>query len=95
MTAYLIVDVHEVTDPAGMGQYAHAVADVVDRYGGRYLARGPAEVLEGESRTQRLVVLAFETMAQLHAFHEAPDYAPLKALRQRSGETTLLAVEGL
>ena len=57
--------------------------------------RGPAvEVLEGKHDGRRVVVLEFPSMAQLRAFWDSPEYAPLRALRQSASEGDLWAVEG-
>ena len=39
MAAYLVVEITDVSDETGLGQYAEQVAPLVERYGGRYLAR--------------------------------------------------------
>jgi uncharacterized protein (DUF1330 family) len=60
------------------------------------LVRGGApELLEGEGEPRRQVLLEFPTMAQLRAFYDGPDYAPLKALRQRASLGRLVAIEGV
>jgi uncharacterized protein (DUF1330 family) len=95
MAAYLVVEVTGVSDESGLGEYATQVPHLVERYGGRYIARGPAQVIEGEHRPGMLVLLEFPSLEQIQAMYDSEEYAPLKALRQRSSAMNFLAVEGL
>lgn len=94
MVAYLIADL-DVSDPAGMANYRAKVAETVARYGGRFLVRGGAhEVLEGEWRPTRLVVLEFPSMEALKRWYNSPDYRPLIAERKAAAATDVVIVEG-
>jgi uncharacterized protein (DUF1330 family) len=95
MAAYLVVELTGVSDEAGLGEYIEKVPPLVERYGGRYIARGPAHVLEGEHRPDVLVILEFPTLEQMQALYDSAEYAPLKALRQRSCTMNFIGVEGL
>jgi len=95
MPAYLIVNIR-IKDPAAYEVYKAAVPALVRKHGGRYLVRGGSvEVLEGQWQPERLIVFEFPDMASIRAFDSDPEYAPWKALRQRSAESDLIAVEGL
>jgi uncharacterized protein (DUF1330 family) len=95
MAAYLYGDI-EITDPELYETYRRQVPAIIAAHGGRYLVRGGApELLEGEGEPRRQVLLEFPTMDQLRAFYDGPDYAPLKALRQRASLGRLVAVEGV
>ncbi|MEP7303004.1 MAG: DUF1330 domain-containing protein [Caldimonas sp.] len=95
MAAYIYADV-EVTDPAAYEVYRKQVPALIAAHGGRYLVRGGAvEVLEGERRPKRQVILEFPDMAHLKAFYCSPQYAPLIALRQGASFGSLVAIEGL
>lgn len=94
MAAYLYGDI-ETTDPDLYETYRLQVPAIIAAHGGRYLVRGGApELLEGEGEPRRQVLLEFPTMAKLRAFYDGPDYAPLKALRQRASLGRLVAIEG-
>ena len=95
MAAYLVVELTGVSDEAGLGEYVAQVPDLAARYGGRYLARGPAHVLEGEHRPGMLVLLEFPSLERLQEMYDCDEYARLKALRQRSSTMNFLAVEGV
>ncbi|MBS0412435.1 MAG: DUF1330 domain-containing protein [Proteobacteria bacterium] len=95
MPAYIHGDI-EITDPELYETYRLQVPAIITAHGGRYLVRGGApELLEGEGSPRRQVLLEFPTMAQLRAFYDGPDYAPLKALRQRASLGRLVAMEGV
>jgi uncharacterized protein (DUF1330 family) len=95
MPAYIIVNI-EVTDPAAFERYRDAVPPVIAAHGGRYLVRGgELHVIEGTPGWKRLVVLEFPSLAAARAFCNAPDYAPLLALRLASTNSQMVMVEGL
>ncbi len=95
MPAYLIVDV-DLRDSTAYEAYKSRVPALIARHGGEYLVRGGEhEVLEGEWRPHRLVLFRFPDRAAIRAFMADPDYAPLKALRQRIASTNAVAVDGI
>jgi uncharacterized protein (DUF1330 family) len=95
MAAYLIVNL-EVTDPVAFEKYRSEVGPLVSKHGGEYLIRGGKhEVLEGNWRPSRLVLLRFPEMKAAKAFLDDPEYQPLKALRQRAAKSDFVAVEGI
>ena len=95
MAAYAIVDVN-VLNPAEYERYKQGVPATLARYGGRFVVRGGAvDVLEGDWRPKRLVVLEFPDMKSLRAWYDSPEYTPLKELRERTAESRFLAVEGV
>ncbi len=95
MAAYVIANVR-ITDPDRYPEYSGRVPQTIERYGGRYLARGgKVEVLEGDWKPQRLVILEFESMERLREWYASPEYAPLKQLREEVAVSQLAVVEGL
>ena len=94
MPAYIIVNI-EVTDREVFARYRDAVPPVIAAHGGRYLVRGgELHVMEGAPDWKRLVVLEFPSLAAARAFYDAPDYAPLLALRLASTNSQMVMVEG-
>lgn len=95
MAAYLIADVN-VIDPVAFDEYRQRVPATEQAFGGRYLARGGAtKVLEGEWDPHRLVVVEFPDMSSLLAWYDSPEYAPLKAIREKCADTRIIALEGI
>ena len=65
-------------------------------YGGRFVVRGgAAETLEGDWKPARLVVLEFDSLERAKEWWSSPEYAPAKALRQKSSRTRMIVVEGV
>jgi uncharacterized protein (DUF1330 family) len=95
MPAYLIADT-EITNPEKYEEYKRQVAPLVQRFGGRYCARGGGhQVLEGDWEPTRMVMLEFPDMDRLIAWYNSPEYAPMKAIRQQASKGRLIAVQGL
>jgi uncharacterized protein (DUF1330 family) len=95
MTAYLIADV-EVIDQTAYEQYRQQVPATIAAHGGRYLARGGAtKVLEGTWSPKRCVIVEFPSMEQLEAWWSSPEYAPLRAIRERAARSNLVVTQGL
>ena len=95
MPTYLIGSV-TVEDPEGFAEYAAQAAEMVERYGGRYLARGGAvEVLEGEWTPNRLVLIEWDSLEAAKRWYESEEYKAIADIRRRCAETELVLVEGL
>ena len=94
MAAYIVGEI-TVTDREGFEKYRQAVPAVIAAHGGRYVVRGPERhALEGNSPASRLVILEFPSMERLQTFWSSLEYAPLKALRERSSTSRIEAVDG-
>ena len=95
MPAYLIAHL-EVTQPEEFEKYRAVVPAVIERYNGRYLVRGgDMEVLEGDWRIPRLVIIAFESMAEAKRFYDSADYQEILPLRLAAAKGTVVLAEGL
>jgi uncharacterized protein (DUF1330 family) len=95
MSAYLVAHL-AVTDLDAFEKYRAAVPEVIARFGGRYLVRGgTVETLEGEWRVPRLVVIAFDSMAQAKRFYHSPEYQAILPLRLAAAEGEVVLVEGV
>jgi len=94
MAAYVIGDI-EVTDPGIYDDYRKQVLATVEKYGGRFAARGgKVEPLEGGWSPKRIVLLEFPSFEQAQKWYRSPEYAPLIKLRQQGARGRLLIVEG-
>ena len=94
MPAYVIVDV-DIQDAELYEQYKLLTPASIAAYGGRFVVRGgTVETLEGTWAPGRVVVLEFEDLDRARAWWSSPEYAPARALRQRSATTQMILVEG-
>jgi uncharacterized protein (DUF1330 family) len=95
MPAYLISTI-EITDAAAYEDYRKLVGPVLQKYGGRFLARGgKVDYLEGQWKPKRVVIVEFDSMEKARAFSESPEYAPAKAARHRASISSVIVVDGL
>ena len=95
MAAYVIVDL-TVTDLPTMEEYRKQVPATVAKYGGRFLVRGGAhQIVEGDWKPNRVVVLEFPSMEQAKRWYDSEEYREPKAMRLRAGRANLIMVEGV
>jgi uncharacterized protein (DUF1330 family) len=92
MPAYVIGEAH-VFNPAAMTGYGAMVMASVEKYGGRYLARGSRpEVLEG-GPAHNILIIEFESPDDARRWYASPEYRAAKALRQGNSNLRLLLVD--
>jgi len=90
MPAYVVAQIN-VTDPEPLGRYAEAVTAVTEQYGGRYLFAGPGTTnVEGDWHPDGFAIIEFASREDAMRWYESPEYAPLRALRQAVGPTSLV-----
>ena len=96
MAAYIAAFV-EVTEPDTYRTYSNQVLPIVQKYGGRFLARGGGlEILEGDVASKRAIILEFPSVARAREFYFSPEYQEILPIRQGNARTDLLAiVEGI
>jgi uncharacterized protein (DUF1330 family) len=93
--AYYIAD-FEVTDREAIKPYSERVESTFAPFSGRYIVRGgQMDQLEGQPSKGRLVIIAFDSIEQARAWYNSQAYAALRPIRQRSGHTNALIVEGI
>jgi uncharacterized protein (DUF1330 family) len=86
----------DVTDPGWVHGYVASVTGMVERHGGRYLARtARIEQVEGE-RTPPQVMLLIEWPSKeaADAFYESEEYRPHREARRSGAENEFLLVAG-
>jgi len=95
MPAYLIADM-DVSDPARYEEYKRLAPPAIEKYGGRYLARGGrTERLEGDWLPTRLVIVEFESVEKVKAFFDSPEYRAAREARAGAGVFRMIVAEGL
>lgn len=94
MSVYLIAEI-EVTDDGWIPEYAANVHELVEKHGGRYLARsGNIETLEGEAgNTTLIAILEFPSRAALDSFAADPEYAPYGEARRAGSVSTFRVID--
>jgi len=94
MSAYLIARVN-VVDMQQYQKYIKAVPGVIERFGGKYIARaGETAVLEGEPDNRRVVIIEFPSLDKAKEFYNSGEYQQIRKLRIGAATGELLAVDG-
>ena len=95
MAAYVIVEI-EVVDPVGYEEYKKKAAATVHAHGGKYIVRGGAtEVLEGDWKPKRIVILQFDSMERAKEWLNCEEYREPRAMRHRTAKTNMVLVDGM
>jgi len=96
MSAYVIYNQLEVTDPDAWAEYGSKIRTQMADYGGRILAaEANAKVLEGEWSGTRNVIAEFPDMDALERWYKSDDYKPLLEMRLGASQGNLIAVNGV
>ncbi len=95
MPAYMIVTARIADRDSFIAGYGARAAELVAKYGGRYVLRAPgAELLEGEfGDGASMVISEWPDKAAARAFWESADYAEAKKLREGIAECQVLLIE--
>jgi uncharacterized protein (DUF1330 family) len=48
MTVYIVAGIEEMKDPELMGKYSELASPTIEAHGGKFVARGPIEKLDGD-----------------------------------------------
>ena len=91
----MIVDI-EITDPAGYEEYKKLAGATFEKYGGKYIVRGGAtEVLEGDWKPRRIVMLEFESVQRAKEWLNCEEYREPRKMRHRTAKTKMIVVESV
>jgi uncharacterized protein (DUF1330 family) len=94
MAAYVIVEM-TVTDPVAIEQYRSLAGASVAAAGGRFLARGgKTEVLDGDWKPQRIVLIEVPSLERAKFWRTSPEYGKACEIRDRAAKTRMIVVEG-
>jgi uncharacterized protein (DUF1330 family) len=95
MKCYAVAEI-EVTDPAWVREYITRVTGMVERRGGRYLARTPqVERIEGERDTpQTFLIIEWPSRQVAEEFYESEEYRPYRERRRRGARNEFVLVAG-
>lgn len=96
MTAYWVARA-KVNNPEEYKKYTDLVPAIIERFGGRILARGgDFQILEGSDHFHRFVVIEFPSMEQAVTCHRSAEYQNASAFRRNGiGDNELVIVQAL
>lgn len=98
MAAYVIIDisVREEAAKADYAQYVEKVRPIVERNGGRYLARGGnVTPIAGDWRPERIILIEFPSADHIERWWSSPEYKAIVGLREQSTRASAIIVEGI
>lgn len=95
MKCYFVAEM-QVTDRAWVASYVSAVTPMVERYGGRYLARtSHVEKVEGEREPLGIALLIeWPSREAAMAFYESDEYRPYRESRIAGSRNEFILVPG-
>ena len=86
----------EVLNEGLYSEYVERVPAVVEKYGGRYLARGDRVTpLAGDWNPERIVIIKFEDEEGCRTCFRSKEYREIAHLRESSTRSRSIIVEGL
>ena len=95
MAAYAIVDM-TVTDAERIEDYRRLAGASVAAHGGRFLVRGGrSEVVDGDWKPQRVVVIEFPDWEGAKRWRASPEYSKACEIRNRAARTRMVLVDGV
>jgi len=94
MKAYLILDI-SISDVAAFMEYVEKIPDFLNKHKGRYLVEGATpEVLEGEWKPEKIVILEFQSEDHANSFLSDAEVKALFAIRHNTTKSNLIRVSG-
>jgi uncharacterized protein (DUF1330 family) len=95
MKYYLVAEI-EITDQSWVADYIKNVTGMVERRGGRYLARTPkVERIEGERKPAGIfVIVEWPSRDAAVAFYESEEYRPYRQNRIAGARNEFFLVAG-
>ena len=86
----------KVIDEYTYSKYIERVKSIVEKCGGRYLVRGGRVTpLAGSWNPQRVVLIEFDSLAQMRSCFRSEEYREIAKLREKSTISKSILVEGL
>ena len=93
MPAYVIA-MMAIHDPETYRKYTDRTPPIVKKYKGKFLTRGETvTTLEGETYTDRMVILEFPSKTHVDAWIADPDYQEALEFRHASSTMRMLLVQ--
>lgn len=89
MSAYVLVHATP-KDPEKLQEYSAAAGATVEKFGGKFVARGPAEVLSGESSYKVAVTIEFPDADTARKWYHSAEYQALIPIREEALDSVFI-----
>jgi uncharacterized protein (DUF1330 family) len=97
MSVYVIIDiaVREQGNKTDYSKYIEKVRPMVERHGGRYLARGgKITPVTGGWNPERIILIEFPSARNVEQWWNSPEYKAIAGLRENATQARAIIVEG-
>jgi uncharacterized protein (DUF1330 family) len=92
MSAFVLVEV-DIHDPEVYEEYKKLTPGSIEPYGGKFVIRGnPVQVMEGEWKHDRLVLLEFPDKESALEWYNSEAYQKAKIIRQKASSANFFIV---
>jgi uncharacterized protein (DUF1330 family) len=98
MAVYVMIDIciREQASRTAYEQYIEKVRPIVEKCGGRYLARGgKVTPLAGDWNPERIILIEFPLEEHVERWWNSPEYKAIAGLREQSTLARAIIVEGI
>jgi uncharacterized protein (DUF1330 family) len=95
---YLISEADTITDPTAIKEYGAKVNETLAPFNGHYhfvVRGGKPESLDGDAPPKGIVVIAFDSSEQAHAWYTSPAYEAIRPIRLAAVKGRMFIVEGV
>jgi len=95
---FVISEADAVTDPTGIREYGAKVGETLAPFNGHYhfiVRGGKTESLDGDAPPKGIVVIAFDSSEQAHAWYNSPAYEAIRPIRQAATKGRMFIVDGV
>ena len=94
MSGYLIAQLN-VNNLEPYKSYVEKVTPLVKKFGGEYIVRsGKYEVVQGDWRYPRNVIIKFPSYQEALDFYKSEEYKPVKKIREDNSNGNIIIIEG-
>ena len=95
MSCYFIANI-QINDESEYKKYIENAGKVFSRYKGKYLAvDNSPDVLEGEWKYSRVVIIEFPNKEELFKWYNSPEYQEIVQYRLKAARCDTILVNGL
>lgn len=92
--AYYVAE-FQPTELDAIKPYSAQVESTFKPYSGRFIVRGGvADIKEGFGAQGRLVIIKFDSLAQVNDWYNSPEYQNIISIRHRAGNSRTYIVDG-
>ena len=91
---YLMANLR-VDDPEIFKEFSSVALPLIEKYGGKLLARGPHADRHEGAVSGVVTLIEFDSKAAAEKFYFSEEYQAAKAIRDKGVDTDLMIIEGL